>query len=135
MIVESYKQAVRMRMKTPDEIQEEMDNPAKANFALHEYHMPNGVILGVGKSKRPGHGSLYQLIVTDFNGKPNVKIEEEYAGEYTSTGRAEKALQMYCKHSWEAAEDAKTTAVRKTEKAKQEAKETEEKVDASESGE
>ena len=102
-----------MRTKTPDDIQNEMDNQMAANFAIFDYHFPTGIRCGVGKSKRPGHASMFQIIVTYFDGKPNVKIPEEYAGEYTSTTRAEKGLHMYCKDAWEQAEKQMTKASRK----------------------
>ena len=112
-MIENYKQAVTLRTKTPDEIEMEMENPNAANFAIYEYNFPNGIKCGVGKSRRPGHASMFQIIVTDFDGKPNVKFPEEYAGEYTSPTRTEKDLAQYCKESWQAAEAAKTKATRK----------------------
>lgn len=117
-VVSSYKEARVMRAKTPDEIQEEMENPNSANFSQMDYHFPNGVICGVGKSRRPGHASLYQLIVTDYNGKTAVKFPETFAGEYTTPTRAEKHLNSYCMEAWQMAEKAKTKQVRKTEKDK-----------------
>lgn len=118
-VVTSYQNAVRMINKTPEMVQLEMEEPGKANFAVFDYVFPNGIRVGVGKSRRPSHASLYQLVVTDFNGKPNVKFPDKFAGEYTSPSRAEKDLQAYCKESWEAAEQAKTKEVRKTEAAKE----------------
>jgi len=120
-VIDSFKDARVMRTKTPDEIQDEMDNPQSANFSQMDYHFPNGVVCGVGKSRRPSHASLYQLIVTDFNGKSAVKFPETYAGEYTSPSRAEKHLRNYCEEAWKLAEESKTKQVRKTAKAKAEA--------------
>jgi hypothetical protein len=105
-MIENFKQAIIMRVKTPDDIQAEMEEPTKSNFAIFEYNFPTGFKAGVGKSRRPSHASLFQLIVTDFNGMPNIKFPSEYAGEYTSTQRAEKALTSYCQESWLAAEKA-----------------------------
>lgn len=110
-----YEEAIRLRVKSPDEIEMEMDEPQKANFSQFDYQFPNGVMCGVGKSKRPGHAALFQLIVTDFNGKSAVKFPVEYAGEYTSTTRAEHALRIYCKEAWADAEAKKTTQVRRSE--------------------
>ena len=112
-MIESYSQAVVLRHKTPDDIQAEMEEPTTANFAIFDYNFPNGFKAGVGKSKRPSHASLFQLVVTDFAGKPAIKFPSEYAGEYTSTARAEKALGLYCREAWDAAEKAKTKATRK----------------------
>ncbi len=118
-VISNFKEARVMRVKTPEDIQMEMETPDAANFAQFDYHFPNGVICGVGKSKRPSHASLFQLIVTDFNGKTAVKFPSEYAGEYTSTTRAEKSLNLYCKDAWDHAEALKTKQTRETEAAKQ----------------
>lgn len=115
MNVENYQSAIILRVKTPDMIMEEQEEPGKANFSQFDYHFPTGFIAGVGKSKRPSHASLFQIIVSDFNGMPNIKFPKEYSGEYTSTTRAEKALHLYCKEAWEAAEAAKTKSTRKAE--------------------
>ena len=96
-----------------------MEEPLMANFAQKEYHFPNGIMCGVGKSRRPGHAAMYQIIVVDFAGKPNIKFPIEYAGEYTTPTRAEKSLLMFCKAAWETAEGAKTKQIRKTEAAKE----------------
>lgn len=118
-VISNFKEARTMRVKTPEDIQNEMESPETSNFAQFDYHFPNGVICGVGKSKRPSHASLFQIIVTEFNGKPNVKFPSEYAGEYTSSTRAEKSLNLYCKEAWDKAESLKTKQVRETEAAKQ----------------
>ncbi len=114
-----YEDAITIRTKTPDEIEEEMENPQKTNFSQFNYQFPNGVVCGVGKSKRPSHASLFQIIVSDFAGKPAFKFETEYAGEYTSSSRAEKHLRVYCKEVWEAAELSKTKQIRRSEAAKE----------------
>lgn len=113
MKADSYKNAVLLRQKTPDEIHAEMDDPKSANFSLYDYHMPNGTILGVGKSKIRDHASMYQIKVVDFDGKPNVSIPLQYAGEYTTAGRAENDLLKYCKEAWAEAEERQTKQVRK----------------------
>lgn len=118
-VISNFKEARTMRVKTPEDIQAEMENPESSNFAQFDYHFPNGVICGVGKSKRPSHASLFQIIVTDFDGKPNVKFPSEYAGEYTSSTRAEKSLNLYCKEAWTQAEALKTKQIRETEAAKE----------------
>lgn len=118
-MITSYKEAVTLRVKTPEDVELEMEDPMRANFAIYDYKFPNGIRCGVGKSKRPGHASLFQLIVTDFDGKPNVKFPSEFAGEYTSTDRAEKGLAMYCKEAWNEAERKKTKATRKLEAEKE----------------
>ncbi len=117
-MIDNFKDAITMRQKTPEDVEMEMENPNGANFALYDYTFPNGVMCGVGKSRRPGHASMFQIIVTDFDGKPNVKFPTEYAGEYTSTQRAEKALRQYCQEAWQEAEKKKTKATRKAEAAK-----------------
>ena len=114
-----YDEAITARVKTPDDIEMEMDNPMMANFSQYEYQLPNGVKYGIGKSRRPGHASLFQLIVTDFAGKNAVKTPEEYAGEYTSVTRAEHALRIFCKESWQAAEAAKSKQTKRTEAKKE----------------
>jgi len=118
-IITNYTEAVHMRHKSQEEIIMEMDEPLKANFSLYDYHFPNGIVCGVGKSRRPGHASMYQIIVTEFAGKPNIKFPVEYSGEYTTPTRAEKSLLMFCKSAWDHAEGVKTKQVRKTEAAKE----------------
>ncbi len=119
MLVERYEDAVTMRVKTPDEIEREMDEPSKTIYSQFNYTFPNGVVCGVGKSKRPGHAALFQIVVTDFDGKNAFKFESEYAGEYTSVSRAEKHLLVYCKEVWAEAERMKTKLVRKVEAEKE----------------
>lgn len=116
-----YEEAVSLRQKTPDEIELEMEEPMAANFSQYNYQFPNGVTCGVGKSRRPGHAALFQLIVTDFNGKNAVKFPDEYAGEYTSVTRAEHDLRIYCKEAWQDADAKKTTQVRRSEAEKERA--------------
>jgi hypothetical protein len=108
----SYDEAITMIVRTPAMIEAEMDSPLLANHAQFSYQMPNGVKLGVGKSQRPGHASLFQIIVTDFDGKNAFKTETEYSGEYTSSTRAEKHLRSYIREAWTAAEKAKAQAER-----------------------
>lgn len=115
MLVTRYEDAVTLRVRTPDDIEAEMDEPMKACYSQFDYQFPNGVICGVGKSKRPGHASLFQIMVTDFNGKNAFKFEKEYSGEYTSVSRAEAHLRIYCKESWGAANSAKSTQVKRSE--------------------
>jgi len=118
-VIKSYTEAVKVRVKSHEDIMQEMEEPFMANFAQKEYHFPNGIMCGVGKSRRPGHASMYQIIVVDFAGKPNIKFPVEYSGEYTTPTRAEKGLLMFCKAAWETAEGAKTKQIRKTEAAKE----------------
>jgi hypothetical protein len=113
-----YKEAVQLRHKTPDEIELEMEEPMKANYSQYDYHFPNGIKCGIGKSKRPGHASLFQLIVTDFDGKNAVTFPTEYRGEYTSVTRAEHALRLYCKEAWAEADNKKSVQVKRSEAAK-----------------
>ena len=75
----AYEEAITSIVKTPDMIEAEMESPMNANFAQFNYQMPNGVKCGVGKSRRPGHASLFQIIVIDFDGKPAFKFEKEYS--------------------------------------------------------
>ena len=118
-IIENYAQAIKLRIKTQENLIQEMEEPRLANFAQNEYHFPNGIMCGVGKSRRPGHASFFQIIVIDFNGKPNIKFPAEFSGEYTTQSRAELGLKQFCKKAWEAAEGFKTKQVRKTEAAKE----------------
>jgi hypothetical protein len=119
MQVTQYKEAITARHRTPDDIEMEMEEPMKANYSQHDYHFPTGIKCGIGKSRRPGHAALFQLIVTDFDGKNAVKFPVEYSGEYTSVTRAEHALRIYCKESWADSEDKKTKQVRRTEAEKE----------------
>jgi hypothetical protein len=110
-----YEEAITMRQKTPDEIEREMDEPMSANFSQYDYHLPNGSRWGIGKSRRPGHAALFQIIVTDFNDKPALKTPSPYAGEYTSQTRAEAALRLFCKEAWQEAERLKSTQTKRSE--------------------
>ena len=114
-----YEEAITMIVKTPDMIEAEMENPASTNFSQFNYIMPNGVVCGVGKSKRPGHASLFQIIVTNFDGKSAFKFETQYAGEYTSSQRAEKHLRQYCREAWTNAEDKQVQVKRQEDAAKE----------------
>lgn len=118
-VIENYTQAIKARVKSHEDTVREMEEPQIANFAQNEYHFPNGIMCGVGKSRRPGHPSFFQIIVINFDGKPNIKFPQEFSGEYTTQTRAEKGLLQFCKKAWEAAEGAKTKQVRKTEAAKE----------------
>jgi hypothetical protein len=118
-VVKNYTEAVKVRIKSHEDTIQEMEEPLMANFAQKEYHFPNGIMCGVGKSRRPGHASMYQIIVVDFAGKPNIKFPIEFSGEYTTPTRAEKSLLMFCKAAWETAEGHKTKQIRKTEAAKE----------------
>jgi hypothetical protein len=118
-VIKNYTEAVKVRIKSHEDTIQEMEEPLMANFAQKEYHFPNGIMCGVGKSRRPGHASMYQIIVVDFAGKPNIKFPIEYSGEYTTPTRAEKSLLMFCKAAWENADGAKTKQIRKTEAAKE----------------
>jgi hypothetical protein len=119
MQAQAYDEAITSIVKTPDMIEAEMESPMNANFAQFSYQMPNGVKCGVGKSRRPGHASLFQIIVTDFDGKPAFKFEKEYSGEYTSSTRAEKHLGSYCREAWAEAEERKAQAQRAEDAAKE----------------
>jgi len=118
-VIKNYTEAVKVRVKSHEDVMQEMEEPFMANFSQKEYHFPNGIMCGVGKSRRPGHASMYQIIVIDFAGKPNIKFPVEYSGEYTTPTRAEKGLLMFCKSAWEHAEGVKTKQIRKTEAAKE----------------
>jgi hypothetical protein len=115
MLVTEYKEAIVIRHRTPDEIELEMEQPQMANYSQYDYHLPNGTKWGVGKSRRPGHAALFQLIVTDFDGKNAVKTPSKYSGEYTSVTRAEHALRIYCKEAWQEADKSKSTQVKRSE--------------------
>jgi len=119
MQAQTYDDAIQMIVRTPDMIEAEMESPMLANYAQFSYQMPNGIKLGVGKSQRPGHASLFQIIVTDFDGKSAFKTATEYAGEYTSSTRAEKHLRSYVREAWTAAEKAKAQAQRAEDAAKE----------------
>ena len=119
-MITNFKEAIVMRVKTPEDIETEMENPNAANFAMFDYTFPNGIRCGIGKSRRPGHAAMFQLVVTDFDGKSNIKFPVKYSGEYTSSTRAEKDLRQYCKEAWDMAELAKTKATRRAETEKDE---------------
>lgn len=115
MLATRYEEAVRPLIKTPEMVELEMDEPSKALFNQFQYTMPNGVVLGIGKSRRPHHASLFQIVAIDLNGKNAYKLPEEYRGEYTSPSRAEHHLRIACKEAWAAAEAAKSTQTKRTE--------------------
>lgn len=119
-VIDSYEKAVQPRVKTPDDIDEEMHNPKDANFAQFTYTMPTGIILGVGKSKH-NHPAMFQIKIVDYAGKAASTVDSDYSGEYTSADRAEKDLLKYCKLAWQKAEKEMTKQVRATQKQKADA--------------
>lgn len=112
-LIDSYDKAITIRQKTPEDVETEMHEPKRANFAVFSYTMPSGVVCGVGKSMVPNHPSLFQIRVFDYADKPATKVADAYSGEYTSADRAEKALRQYTREAWEKGEELMTKKVRK----------------------